>query len=348
MAKKVVQALSRTSKNLKIASKKLASVKSEKITEYKDDQIRNKFLSTDYKTVYLNNLHDAIMKNQEFGIAEYSVPLVNLINEPKLIQFDLQTKTVNLKNGMTKFGGTLDNWAAAVKKARKESSGASPLKASYYWQMMYKAAREKWEFKGEEKEKKFKALSTKQLKKYSEFTSDWRRRRYVDVSKAKNRTKRLAQLYWEIIRARIGYLKEGQAPWWYILNYGVAGAKMPNDRGGTAYPIARATRFVEKTELQLSKDLQTLLKKLETSDKEKEKANMKPVKVKAIGKSIAAAVTQGTVAWDEDFLEPEFGKSKIIYFGPKGKFVSKEYANLHPGDVIAKKVSVKNQYSRED
>jgi hypothetical protein len=177
VAKKVVQALSKTSKTLKADAKKLAAIKTEKLVEYNDNQIRDKFLNTDYKTVYLNNLHDAIMKNQEFGIAEYSVPLVNLINEPKLIQFDLQTKTVNLKNGMTKFGGTLDNWAAAVKKARKETAKASPIKASHYWQMMYKAAREKWEFKGQEKEKKFKALSSKQLEKYGEFKADWRRRR---------------------------------------------------------------------------------------------------------------------------------------------------------------------------
>jgi hypothetical protein len=278
MAKKLIQNLKKIQSTVSKDAKKLSS-KNKEVSRYRFNIIRRQFLETvPYKEIFLEQLGIALSINPEFGVAEYLDPLYRVVDNPKLLIFDYENRTVRLN--MVGTAGKLDNWAKAVSMARRESAGASPLKASFYWQMMYKAAREKWEYKEKQVEKKFKNFSIEQNKHYHTFKKDYTRREFVHKLSAKNRTKKLAQLYWNIIRTRIGSLKEGEAPWWYILNYGVSRTGMSSDKGGLPYPRAKSTRFVEKTENELTKLFKAMFKET-AQDKSK-----KIVDTKALAKDI--------------------------------------------------------------
>ena len=280
MAKKLIQNLKKLQSTVSKDSKKL-SYKLKDISNYRFNKIKRQFLETvPYKEIFLEQLGIALSVNPEFGVAEYLDPLYRVVDNPKLLFFDFENKAVRLN--MEGTAGKLTNWAKAVNMARRESSGASPLKASHYWQMMYKAAREKWEYKEKQVEKKFKSFSIEQNKHYHTFKKDYTRRKFVHKLSVKNRTKRLAQLYWQIIRARIGSLKEGEAPWWYILNYGVPRVGMSSDKGGLPYPKARPTRFVEKTENELTKIFKAMLKGKQTGQEKDQGV----VDTKALAKDI--------------------------------------------------------------
>jgi len=227
--------------------------------------------------------------------------------------------------------GKLDNWAKAIKAAREGLPKTTPLKASIYWRMMYKAAREKWEYKEKLVEKKFKHFSQNQLSTYKELSKGTKRRSYVQQLKAKNRTQQLAALYWKIIRARVGTLAEGEAPWWYILNYGIA--RLKSDRRGIAYPVAIPTRFVEKTEMELTRIFKDMLKGSETK------------KDDTIIETEALKTDTGKALRGETPVRETYIRYKTVHRSrASGRFASADDEDIYSQNVILSNQYLRNNY----
>jgi len=68
----------------------------------------------------------------------------------------------------------------------------------------------------------------------------------------KDVTEKFSGLYEKTIQTRLKYTKTGQAPFWYLIEFGNAPGTM-TDRGGEPFPRVAPTHFASKTELAIAR-----------------------------------------------------------------------------------------------
>jgi hypothetical protein len=160
---------------------------------------------------------------------------MDALRDPRaiIIEYKPDSNTVNVKIDMDEVAGNLALYAVAVSDARESNNvkgTADPALLSLFWrEKYYRVARE---FTAIPPPKRHGHLTDKTKKK--------KKPREYDLEKYRAK-------YWKTIRDRQSSFTGAKAPWWSILNYGVASPKV---RGvmkgeGTPYPMTRATYFVE-------------------------------------------------------------------------------------------------------
>lgn len=182
--------------------------------------------------------YNAFKINNEFDIPEYVSRLNQAIFNPQTYEITkLSAESISIKINLDKTAGTLDDYARAVSKVRKQLEDSkgnkkpkkrNPTWASHAWaEKFYGPAREGKSIP----DRVVTRIDKKTGKKITRIKSTPDPSKYIEK-------------YWKTINARISNFST-LAPFWKILDQGTI--KLKSDIGGKAYPINQKTNFVAKT-----------------------------------------------------------------------------------------------------
>lgn len=243
------------------------SLKIDKDITATNEQIINKDRKTSalYRALAFNSENAAIIleKNTSTAlkiVSEYNHPffepgLLQAIKTPDIISAKLQGDEIIVDINMNRAAGSIDNYANAVKLARKAlgvSGKINPIVASRFWfRNIYSPTR----------------LGTKVTEK--------RKNRTTGETTTVDITAKYIGKYDEMMLARLSrFVAAKPAPWWSLLENGNAVTRMSSDIGGVGLPYNPPTHFVETSKRQiqeilkgsyrteLQKELQPFQKKL--------------------------------------------------------------------------------------
>ena len=177
--------------------------------------------------ILLEEINLAVSINTEFDHPKFYDRLVQVVEDPRTFTIELLNGIINVKLNLDITAGPLREWVSAIKGARKliprnkKSKRAPQPERSKFWaEKFYGPAREG-------------------------------KTVYRRVGKGKKEKKDITQeqieKYWRTMDDRFSLLSH-PAPFWGIINYGVANKSSENEDGG-GYPTPRAVRtnFTGKT-----------------------------------------------------------------------------------------------------
>jgi hypothetical protein len=184
------------------------------ITARAEDMITNAFMSALFSSVEYN--HELFVgRSQEAVTMHWREILIVKATSPGHVFVETNFEIL----------GDIESYAAAVGQAR-EALGfkmtTSPESRSIYW------ARNIY---GVDREGRTVKATPAGHKKSKDVTANYLGKWIKTVS------------------TRLGFIASGQAPWWYLINYGNQDAF--NESSGTPYPVVQPTHFVEVLEAQV-------------------------------------------------------------------------------------------------
>lgn len=189
------------------------------------------------REILINNANEAIGVVEEFDKILYVEGLIQACNSEDAISAKVRNNTIEVIIDMDKVAGTLDNYANAVRLARKSlgtNTNSDPNSASIYWSDIYKAAHG---------ERVIHHVFDKKTQEYKE----------------KDLTEKFLGKYETTIALRASrYLAGKPAPWWRLLENGNAEVSLKSNRGGFPYPVHAPTNFVFRSKLQIQELLQSV------------------------------------------------------------------------------------------
>lgn len=184
------------------------------ITDRAEDMITNAFMTAIFSSIEYN--HELFIGRSQEAVTTHWREILSVIpTSPGNVIVETNFDVL----------GDIESYAAAVQQAR-ESLGfkmtTSPESRSIYW------ARNIY---GVDREGRTIKVTPKGQKKSKDVTANYLGKWKTTVS------------------TRLGYIAAGQAPWWYLVNYGNVGTF--EDSEGTPYPVVEPTHFVEVLEAQV-------------------------------------------------------------------------------------------------
>lgn len=180
--------------------------------------------------IVLENLRAAVRINREFSHEVFFDRLVRVFTSPSVYEIRLFSTEVMVKIQPDSVAGDVHLWRDAVEAVRQILRGDRPeapqsLRLHFWREKFYAPAREG--------KRVYRRVYDRKLRKYT----------YKDV------TSQQIEKYWRTINLRMSYMR-GEAPFWKILNYGSVAYG-----GGEGYPQNVPTNFVEKSELQIKREI---------------------------------------------------------------------------------------------
>ena len=184
------------------------------ITDRAEDMITNAFMTAIFSSIEYN--HELFVGRSQEAVTTHWREILHIVpTTPGNVLVDANFEML----------GDIESYAAAVQQAR-ETLGfkmtTSPESRSIYW------ARNIY---GVDREGRTIKTTSSGHKKSKDVTANYLGK-WVTT-----------------IKTRLSFIESGQAPWWYIVNYGNVGA-FP-DSGGFPYPVVEPTHFVEVLEMQV-------------------------------------------------------------------------------------------------
>lgn len=189
------------------------------ITERAQDIITTAFMSALFSSVEYN--HELFVTRSREAVNEHWQDILYVVpGSPGVVT--VRTDFYVL--------GDIESYAAAVDQARTALNlkmTDPPSSRSLFWaRNIYGVDREGKSVK-RTKKKKGKKGGTETIDVTEKYIGKW----------------------YETVSTRLGFIEAGQAPWWYILNYGNEDAF--NESEGSPYPIVHGTNFVEVLQTQI-------------------------------------------------------------------------------------------------
>lgn len=197
----------------------------------------------------------AVRLTREFDLPIFRSRLEKAIEDPRTIAMKPYGNGLHIDIRLDLTAGRKEKYAEAISAAREFLNigwvtRIDPEMGSHMWEeKYYKPAREGG-----------------QIPQKASFP-----KRKGDKKRAKDRTAKYIQDYWNTIRIRV-MLFGSLAPFWQILDEGSAGQNLSSDEGGSPYPDYGPTNFVQKTKDELKTIYKEQISKYKNTKKELESA----------------------------------------------------------------------------
>jgi len=190
------------------------------ITERAEDIITTAFMSALFSSVEYN--HELFVSRSREAISQHWQDILYVAAGSPGVAY-VRTDFYVL--------GDIESYAAAVDAARQVlelKMTDPPSSRSLFWaRNIYGVDREGKSVKRTKKKKKSEGGGTETVDVTEKYIGKW----------------------YETVSTRLNFIEAGQAPWWYILNYGNEDAFSEGE--GTPYPIVHGTNFVQVLEAQI-------------------------------------------------------------------------------------------------
>lgn len=209
----------------------------------------------DLKKILLKNANEALssLGSDEYNIPEWREQLVSSLDKNfdaivHIKGFDYENVSLEprvkieperaLGSGQD-YGNIVTAVRLLMQYGPNFASKYTPEIASRAWKYTYKVARE--------------GLVRTRSNRYVTLDAD--SSKPVTLKKA---TEKAKIFYWAVMQSRLDEMGD-KAPFWYILEHGNPNLKMPSDQGGTAYPKVYPTRFIRKSEMEMTLKIKPLV-----------------------------------------------------------------------------------------
>jgi hypothetical protein len=192
-------------------------------------------ITTDAKNMLWENAKSALASTGEFNREPFIEDLKSCVYNTGTYKVLYDNTRYYLDIDLDKTAGTVEDYANAVSAARdKFRMTLSPEAASNLWKrFIYPIGTGQTSYFSKKLKKdgtpKINSMANEKFKRYYNTVIKLRKENFGSI-----------------------------APWWSILNYGT-GRKLSSDRGGTTYPFySSGTKFVEKTEMGMQAEIDSI------------------------------------------------------------------------------------------